>query len=56
MNMEDMVAIAPSQSSDDNGEAQETDDMDGKPQSVNEPVIEDFEDFLKDNQGTARVE
>ena len=51
MDMEDMVGNAPSQSSDDNGEGQETDDMDGKPQSVNEPVIEDFEDFLKDNQG-----
>ena len=51
MDMEDMVGSAPSQSSDDNGEGQESDDVDGKPQSVNEPVIEDFEDFLKDDQG-----
>ena len=51
MDMEDMVGNAPSQSSDDNGEGQESDDVDGKPQSVNEPVIEDFEDFLKDDQG-----
>ena len=51
MDMEDMVGNAPNQPGNDNGEAQETDDMDGKPQSVNEPVIEDFEDFLKDNQG-----
>ena len=52
MDMEDMVGNAPSQSSDDNGEGQESDDVDGKPESVNEPVIEDFEDFIKDNQGS----
>ena len=54
MKLDDMMGSTPGSSDSSDEESQqetEADIDDGTPQATNEPVIEDFEDFIKDNQG-----